>query len=546
MVAIPGNPLAPIRTRAIQLMRVPVEDLTQEEVKLIAHYAHHDPIFFCKYFLAEFFPGRVPWLHYGVMAILTKKCQYLQDYTHLDKIMKNFIYERDGVMHPIFYWEGDELKMDLQRFTLLMLPRGFSKTTYAGIAFPLHNILYQTLSFACYVSETATHAQTQLDNIKTQLETNEKIKFFFGELRPGMQDPQRWRQDEFETTTGMAMVARGRGGQVRGLNKNGKRPKLIIMDDVEDKESVATDDQRKKSRAWAYADVMPALPALDSEAAIVALATPLHVEALAMVFCRDPQWNVVKIEAFDSDGELVWPENLDEVKLRARLLSATVAGTLGEYFMEYRLQIKTDLNRSFEAEMFQYGSPRNDEPIIKSLYVDPAISPDRRADHCTFTVAAIVAPRGKNFVLHSSGGIGIKPADQVDKIFELWSQYQPDYVGIEANAYQAALVHLVREEQFRRQKYFEVIPVTNQKKKALRISGILQPRYAKKHVFHAGQFKDLEKQLLEFPEGAKDDYADGAAGAFSLLDPAASYAEDTPIEEPPLEDVIGGNWRHAV
>ena len=134
-------------------------------------------------------------------------------------------------------------------------------------------------------------------------------------------------------------------------------------------------------------------------------------------------------------------------------------------------------------------------------------------------------------------------------MFELYQQYQPARVGIESNAYQKALVYLIREEMFRRKIYFEVIPVTNTKEKFMRIKGILQPRYANKLVWHEGRFVQLEQQLLLFPHGSKDDYADGAAGAMSLLDDAAFMADNPDVKgvrSPDLEEEIGGDWRVAV
>ena len=413
----------------------------------------------------------------------------------------------------------------------------------AGVAFGVYNIVYCELGFAAYVSETARHAEMQMDNVKRQLEGNVKLKFFFGELRPGMQDEQRWRQDFFETTTGMAMAARGRGGQVRGLNHNGQRPKIILVDDVEDRESVATPELRAKTRKWAYADLQPALPALDPTATMIALGTLLHPDALMMTWARDPQWTVVKFGSYDRQGELIWPENMDEEKLKRELRSAVASNTVSEFYMERHSQVKLDKDRDFKVENFVYGS---EETEFRSLYQDPAISKKETADRCTFTVVGL-SRGGKRVVLEQAGRRGMKPNEQIDMLFELQAKWQPQRVGIESNAFQAALVHIAQAEMFQRNQFFEITPVTNVSKKTERIKGILQPLFANQAVLFAGKWPELESELVEFPQGTHDDWADGLAGACSLLDDGAFLAqsEDQKQDEKPLDEVVG-DWRFAV
>lgn len=531
----------------MNLDRIPLSELSKEQIHAITTRGWQDPVFFCSYFLNDLFPTKMPWVHRGILAILTRKTDFLWKYGELDKIVSNFVYERDGQMHSIFRIEGKKIHLDLHRFTLLIMPRGFSKTTLAGVAFNVYNILYMELGFAAYVSETARHAEMQMDNVKRQLLANEKIKFFFGELKPGMQDEARWRQDFFETSTGMAMAARGSGGQVRGLNHNGQRPRMIIVDDAEDRENVQTAEQREKTRKWAYADLMPALPALDPSASLLALGTILHPDSLIMTWARDPQWTVVKFGAYDRQGDLLWKENMDEEKLALELRSAIVANTVAEFYMERHSEIRLDKDRDFKSDDFRYQSPSREEIGFVTLYQDPAIGEKERNDRCTFTVAGLTR-QGKTVVLHQEGGRGIKPKDQVDTMFKLQKEWQPDRVGIESNGFQKALVHIMQEEMFKRQQFFTIIPVTNVQAKHARIKGILQPRFANNAVFFAAKWPELEKELLEFPQNAHDDFADGLAGAVSLLDDGAFLAqsEDTRETLPPLEDAIGGEWRHAV
>ena len=126
---------------------------------------------------------------------------------------------------------------------------------------------------------------------------------------------------------------------------------------------------------------------------------------------------------------------------------------------------------------------------------------------------------------------------------ELQIRFDKDKFGVESIAYQAALVHLLREEMFRKGYYFEVTPITHgRQRKEERVEGILQPRYASGYITHQRQFGILETSLLDWPNGKKDP-PDAEAMAISLLDDYAPMAapSDSDLgddEYEPLEE-----WR---
>src|SRR5690606_14794172 len=111
------------------------------------------------------------------------------------KILRNFVCERDGVQQQVFFWKDGQLCMSVSKYTLLIIPRGFSKTTIASIAVPLYEILFRDHQYFACVSEAGAHAEMQLDNVKRELEGNEQIKLLFGNLRPERSDSEKWRAD---------------------------------------------------------------------------------------------------------------------------------------------------------------------------------------------------------------------------------------------------------------------------------------------------------------------------------------------------------------
>ena len=538
-------------------------ELTKEQQQALATRGWDDPVWFCEFFLDKLFPTPMPPIHRGLLAILLRRCDFLQKDPDRGWIMRNFYWrekpqeEKDDpeLRHHIFYLDGDGvLQMNLRRFTVVMLARGFAKTTIAGVAVPIYNIVYQENPFTCYVSEAGPHAKMQLSNVRYELSDNRRLKAVWGNLRPQMSDDEKWSEDFFETNTGMAMVARGSGGQIRGLNHKGQRPKHIIGDDLEDKELVQTEHQRNKMREWFYSDVLNALPESDPDSSITVLGTLLHNEALLVTLMEDPEWTVVRMGALDVDEQPVWSQLMDKAKLQRRKNSLAAAGLLHVFYMEFFNKVIAAEVQLIRKEHWIYEPPPMKEFVVKTLYMDPAISEKRTADS-TVIVAAGRTATGKIWILDIWGK---RTGDELEKVRAFFAMSKTwgisqfgEHHGIESNAYQAALYNRVREEMFREKYYFEVVPVTNKTRKISRIkTGFILPLVSG-HVRCARRFFPLEIEGAEFREDGShkhDDYLDACAGAIALLEGSeATAGGKDPSEDvyPPLDEALGGDWRWA-
>lgn len=528
------------------------------DLKVILTETFADPVLFLKTFLSHKFSKDVPWVHRGILAIATRQTDFLLKYGDLDKIVSHFTWKADPndpkcPENPIFTLHYDErgnvtaIDLDYTKYSLLMMPRGFSKTTLMGQAVILYYILFQLKKFMVYLSETAGHAEMQLNNVKAELESNEIIRAVFGNVVPGRYDRKKWTASMFETTTDVVVACRGRGGQVRGLNHKGNRPDCILFDDVEDKESVKTDDQRDKTKDWMYSDVMPALPQMDKDATIIGLGTLLHQEALLMVLMCDPEWTSMVFSAIDKDGDPLWADNMTLADIEKKKQSYALAGKLSSFYMEYMSLLRSDDSSKFKESYFIIDPFVREELVTIAQVIDPAISEEDKADFCSIGVVGM-SERGRIGVLDTWAKVGATPREQVDMFFEMSARNNVILHGVESVAYQKALVHLIREEMFRKGRYFEIQCITHGRTaKDERILGILQPRYANSYIIHARKFPELELQLLDYPRGKKD-LPDVVAMAITLLDPYAAQASDPELdlgadEAPPLEEIMGGDWR---
>lgn len=531
--------------------------ISADEAAELAAACYANPMLFNKTFLSHWFFLPMPWVHRGMLAILSKKCDWLLEFGEeewpkgkglwtpagLDKIERHFTWSPDPSdpkcpKEKLFLVERDskgnpgEIHLRLSSRLLFIMPRGISKTTLVN-SNNIYEIEYKDANFIVYLSETATHAEEQLGNVKREIESNEGLLLVFGNKKPERTEGKPWSQDFIETTDGMMIAAKGRGGQVRGMNHNGQRPTRIIFDDVEDKESVKTEDQRKKVRNWLKADVEPALPQIgDDVGEMIGMGTVLDEDCLIMNLARDPEWTTVHFGAKDPDGDMLWNSYLTEAQYNKKRSSFIRLGQKREFRMEYDSTAKPeDKDAKFKAEFIRYEPRKLSDCIARAIVIDPAISEKKGSDFCSFGVVGITE-RGIIHVYECYMEVGLSPRQQIDKYFELHFLYECTRHGVEAVAYQKALAHLLREEMFRKAKqfgpkaYFEIDEITHGNTgKIERVEGILSPRYAAGYVTHQRRFPDLEEQLVDWPN-AKKDGPDVIAMAVALLDPYAAFAMD--------------------
>lgn len=519
-----------------------------------------NPAFFLKTFMADWFPGRMPWVHRGIAAIVTKQCAFLQEfddeYTQkdLDKIIRHFEWkDSEGNEHRTFKLVGDKLTMEVGLHTLIMLPRGFSKTTLL-MGLECWAVCYQETDFDMIVSATQSHADSFLSSVAGQIENNSLILQCFGKLKPDQRSGVKWAESsgEINTITNVSLRARGAGSQIRGQNIDGKRPKRIIVDDLEKPESVATQEQRDKLKSWYYSDLRYALPRLVKDASMLVLGTLLHREALTTVLMRDPQYNVIVFGAVDPDGDPLWEEAMSLAEVESEKGILAQAGMLSKFYLELFNVIKGDEQDSFRDEFITVAPKSPDAAVLKAIVLDPAISEKKKADFASIAVVGMM-PDGLIHVYEVWMKKGANPRELIDKYFELrlvWGLDGNSKHGIESVAYQASLIHLVKEEMFRKSaqsgvnQYFEVKGITHSSDKVLRIKGVLYPRYASGYITHQRMFGEYTKQLLDFPND-KLDGPDAVAMAITLLDEAAGIAGGDSVGEDayePLEKLIG-NYR---
>jgi hypothetical protein len=511
------------------------KELVQEAVKTSAN----DPAFFCRFFLKHWFPSEMPPFHLGILALRTKKVDWLNDTIYGDALpflLTEFKYAADpqdptSTQLPVFIaGEDGRLIMVCDDYLNLIIPRGFSKTTLMN-AVNLYDCLTDGTTFCVYISKSAEHAEMQLGNIKLELETNNLLRLGYGNLVPSRADPEKWQADQIQLLNGAILVARGKGGQVRGLNYRARRPNKVMLDDVEDDGTAESPTELAKSERWFYSAVEKAGQVMEGakEEAwaqqplqIMNLGTLLGAKCLMITLSKDPKFNTVrfgaKLDVKDQkDTRMLWPYKMGYELYMADRRRHQRIGKLAEFTRELDSSIRVSDDETFPKQ-FIYQPVLREQLAEVAIFCDPAISESPDADDAAIIVGGRHADNGQLWALEEWGGKGKTPREIVNKFFELHAKWKCTKAGLEAQAYQKALIFLMREEMALKRYWFVIQPVTRGSKenKDRRILGLLSPRYMNGMIRHLRPLPGLEGNILDWPNGGKD-YADAWASALTMM-----------------------------
>ncbi len=222
----------------------------------------------------------------------------------------------------------------------IMAFRSSGKTTILSNSYPIWAIIgEQQKKFVVIVSQTQSQCRQILNNIRRELESNDLLKKDFGPFTDGTGE---WSSSSLELTKyGARITAVSTGESIRGLRHGPHRPDLIILDDVEDINSVKTLDNRQSIYRWFTSEIKPLG---DIGTRIVVVGNLLHEDSLMMKlkeYDNNIGQNSVFIEfpLVDEDGVILWPQKFTQERID-ELRRETIDS--GSFEREYLLQIVPD------------------------------------------------------------------------------------------------------------------------------------------------------------------------------------------------------------
>ncbi|MCI0703575.1 MAG: hypothetical protein L0241_21045 [Planctomycetia bacterium] len=193
-----------------------------------------------------------------------------------------------------------ELHLRREAKEAVIAPREGAKSTVVTLAYVLHCALERHEPFTLILSDSAGQAHDQLRHIRHELETNSAIA---ADYPSGAGEGAVWRQNRIELRNGAVIAALGTGGRIRGRRSRQARPSLIVFDDCENNDSIASPVMRERAWRWATREVIPAGTAGTN---FLSVGSALHREAITVRLGQLPGWTGRTYPAVHQ-----WPDRMD-------------------------------------------------------------------------------------------------------------------------------------------------------------------------------------------------------------------------------------------
>jgi predicted phage terminase large subunit-like protein len=432
-------------------------------------------------------------------------------------------------------------------------PRGHAKSTAITKAYTLASVLFRDRSFVLVVSDTYKQACLFLGEIKRELTSNETLISLFG-VKELKTDREEDIVVEFDDGQQFRIMALGSEQKVRGLLWNGKRPDLIVGDDLENDEIVMNPERREKFRGWMMNALLPCM----SEKGIVRIVgTILHMDsALERLMPKDRSdnslisdlcvkmrkpiggWMGVRYQAHGPHADyeqILWPVKWTEKRLKEIKAMFEGQGNPEGYYQEYLNRPIDPRNSFFRKDDFQdyeeIDKDRGFEFYPTYLACDLAVTTKERRDWCAFIIGS-VDETGMLYIRHVIRE-RMDSKEIVDTIIRLQERYKFNVMLIGKGALEKAIGPFLKDAIRRTRKFLhlEAIPdVLDKRSKATSIRGRMRAggvKFDKKRKW----FSDLEQEMLEFDRGVHDDQVDAMALFGMYLDHVIDAPTAKEIEE---------------
>ena len=409
-------------------------------------------------------------------------------------------------------------------------PREHAKSTALTHDYGLATLLFRAQDYIVIVSATEELAMGHLADIAKELRENDDLIREF-KIKGLVTDSKSDIIVAFQDGHQARFIAKGAGQKMRGMKWNGKRPGLIICDDLEEDEQVENYDRRKKFRRWFYRALLPCR----RRGGLVRMhGTILHEDALLTRLLRATTWSTKLFRAhrgFDEFDEILWPEQFPESRLRAIRQAFIDDGDAAGYSQEY-LNDPFDHSEAYlrKADFLPMVEADHKASKLYNIGVDFAVSKADRANRTSFTVGGETL--GGTLCIVDQHVGRWDPTEWIDKMFELDLRWKPEQFIVEGGVIWKALENTIYQEMRRRKHYLNILVINPVKDKATR-----GRPYQKQH--RAGNIKfdkdaewypAYEAENLRFT-GTGDALADDQFDSTAILVKGFEYSTDVDEED---------------
>lgn len=415
---------------------------------------------------------------------------------------------------PDFHREAWSIYCGDSLAAALAAPRNHAKSTALTHDFVLATVCFRVESYIILVGASEEMAIEHLGDIANELRENEDLiqAFMIDKFVVDQKTDIVVRcKDGYE----FRIIARGAEQKIRGRKWHGKRPGLVIGDDLEDDEQVENRDRRRKFRRWFF---RACKQALRDGGKIRVHGTILHEDSLLNHLVHNKAWvsKVYRAHASFSDfSNILWPEKFPEARLRAIQQEFINEGDAAGYSQEY-LNDPFDHDEAYlrKDDFIKMEEADYEKFKVYRVGVDFAISKADAANRTSFTVGGKCTD---NIIHHVDQRVGRWDSlEIVERFFEIQEAWQPDLFVVENGQIWKAVKPILLAEMQKRDKWIAFHELTPVNDKAVRGRSFQKRMRARGCRFdmEADWYPGYEAELLRFTgvsEALLDDQFDSTA-----------------------------------
>ena len=395
--------------------------------------------------------------------------------------------------------------------------RGSAKSTFAVLALPLYLALEQKAHFIVVAGDTTTQTKLNVENIRYELEHNERIAEDYG---IAFNPDRNWSTEKLQLANGVLIMGRSRGQKMRGLRHRQYRPQVVIVDDAEDLEWVKEKKNRDKTERWFNGEVIPAQQ--EDKSKLVLIGNLLHKDALMMRVKKSRNINgtrlfkVLEFPLIDPKTKCVtWAGKYPTKEAIARQ-KAKVRSTV-TWSREYLLKIVSEDDQVIKENDLHYYQnnlldKRKEEdgtllhkPIDGGVGNDLAISEKQTADFTAMVSAIKVKIGERTHILIKPNPTNkrmgfdatLKEAAKVNATMPYGTKWYVEEVG-----YQKAAIEKMKKEGL---SVYPMRPITDKKARLETVAPFIIDGTV---LFPEHGCEELLQQLLGFGSEEHDDLVD--------------------------------------
>ncbi len=492
----------------------------------------------------------------------------------------------DGaVASPEFHSECWELCCSDTRQVAIAAPRKHAKTTALTIGYGLATLLFRERRYMLIVSDTVSQAEQFLGEMRQHLTSNQDLIELFELYTNEKGEVQFLKDSQDDIVVKMAdghtfrIQAKGAEQKLRGLIWDGRRPDIILCDDMENDELVMNKDRRYKFQRWFYGAL---LPCLSHKGVVRVFGTILHMDSLLESFMPERQtqgnskhqiakqflkstelktwseykslpWRSIRYKAHNPDfSEILWPQAYTKEWFDARYEDFASQGITDVYSQEFLNTPIDESNTYFKRGDFKPRTESDKESKLNYyITVDLAISQEARADYSVFLVAGV----DENRVIHVMNVIRerLDGREIVDTLLYLQEHYNPIAIGIEEMQVSKSIGPFLNEEMIKNNKFISLYKMKPGGKDKLFRARSIQARMragAVKFDKRGDWYPMFEEECMRFPRDKHDDQVDAFAYLGLMLDklleaPTKQEIEDDEYESEYAESDLADAGRNA-